>query len=412
MAEQLRLAIIGDPHLAAPQGPADDRIECDPGFKQHALSGLLMEAAISAVNAEPDVDAVLLLGDMTRDSELFNNEFAAGLLVGLSAPLYILAGNHDYVKPRRDGVSYPDALRLDRPEFLDFWRGRGLPAPSADYTIELPGGVTLVALDTNATMTELGVLGWGQEHLDYGYVSPEQLGWLDGVLGEVRTRGRLPLVAMHHTVLPQSPAERPGHPLAGIFGFWQVRDGDDLRAVLSRHRVPLVISGHLHIQSINSFERAGPRARPETGGAQGRPPSVTNLVCAALVSYPHSWGLLTVADEALQYESRSLAPQLPPGFIADSRAQTSAAIKWLIAQEVGHHPLLGLQSQGIAEMVARSEWWPRLCDGTLAGFAVDKALLPRNPLTRKLYAGVADILNEYGSWKAERGDPNRVRIEL
>jgi hypothetical protein len=44
----------------------------------------------------------------------------------------------------------------------------------------------------------------------------------------------LPLVAMHHTVLPQSPAERPGHQLASLFEFWQVQDADPLREILLR----------------------------------------------------------------------------------------------------------------------------------------------------------------------------------
>jgi hypothetical protein len=63
-------------------------------------------------------------------------------------------------------------------------------------------------------------------------------------------------------------------------------------------------------------------------------------------------------------------------------------------------------------MVAQSQWWPRLCDGTLAGFKVDPALLPRNPLTRMAYAKVAEILNEYGEWKGKRDDPNKLLVRL
>jgi 3',5'-cyclic AMP phosphodiesterase CpdA len=417
MTPKLRLAIIGDPHLGVPQGDDDTRLDCDPGFKLHPQSAQLLAAAVAAANAEPELDAVLILGDMTRDSELFNNEAAAALLAELKSPLYILAGNHDYVKPRREGVSYPDCSRLDRAEFVDFWHKRGLPEPAEDYTAELPGNVTLVALDTNATMDELAALGWPDEQIDYGYVSPGQLQWLDTRLAAIRAQGRLPLVTMHHTILPQTPAEREGHPMAGIFGFWQVKDGDELRRILLKHEVPLVVSGHLHIQSVNSIEPegAGSRARPETGGAQGRPPSsrsLTNLACASLVSYPHTWGMLTVGDGAIVYESRSLAPFLPAGFIESSRAGTIEGIELLIAHGLKDHPLLASHRAGIAMMIAKSDWWPRLCDGTLAGFSVDKSLLPNNPLTRLVYAKVAEMLNEYGTWKAERGDPNRVKTIL
>lgn len=399
MAGALRLAIIGDPHLAVPRGDDDARIECDPGFKLHGQSLLLLSSAIAAVNAEPDIDAVLLLGDMTRDGELFNHEAAAELLSELQPPLYILAGNHDYLRNRRAEVIYPDSPRLDAAEFRDFWSARGFPQGRSDYKAELPGGVDLIALDSNATLDELRELGWDERHQDYGYVSLAQLAWLDRELGATRAAGRTPLLALHHTLLPQSPAERTGHPLVEVFGFWQVRHGEGVRALLAKHRVPLVLSGHLHIQSVNAISGSGG-------------PQLTNLACAALVSYPHTWGVLTVADGALSYESRSLADVLPAGFIESSRAGSGEGFKQLVLRELRAHPLLGPHAEGIAEMVAASEWWPRLADGTLAGFRVDPALLPRSPLQRLAYAKVAELLNEYGTWKTERGDPKKVVIGL
>lgn len=400
MAQKLRLAIIGDPHLAVPQGRDDQRIEIDRGLKLHGQSRLLLEAAISAVNAEPELDGVLLLGDMTRDGELFNHEAAAELLKGLRPPLYILAGNHDYLRERRAGISYP-TQRLDKAEFADFWKGRGFPDGRTSYKAELPGGVDLIAVDTNLTLAELSERGFAVAMQDHGFVTEEVLAWLDDQLTETRTKGRLPLVAAHHSVLDHSPAERDGHPLLSLFGFWQVRPSAALRAVLARHTVPMVVSGHLHIQSVNS-EGAGPSPRPQ----------LTNLVCAALVSYPHTWGVLTVADGAIEYEAHSLAQWLPEGFIETSRAGSNQGIKELILREVANHPLVGSHAAGIAEMIAKSDWWPRLCDGTLPGFSVDRKLLPRNPVARMVYARIAGILDEYGTWKEKRGNPNRVRIEL
>jgi predicted phosphodiesterase len=393
MAQKLRLAIIGDPHLAVPHGPDDQRIEIDRGLKLHGESKRLLEAAISAVNAEPELDAVLLLGDMTRDGELFNHEAAAELMADCKAPLYILAGNHDYLRERRAGISY-GTQRLDKAEFADFWRGRGFPDGQTSYKVELRGGVDLIAVDSNLTLAELSSRGFPVHMQDHGFVTDEVLAWLDTALAETRARGRLPLVAAHHSVLDHSPAERDGHPLLSIFGFWQVRPGEALRTVLEKHRVPLVVSGHLHIQSVNT----------DSG--------LTNLVCAALVSYPHTWGVLTVADGGIEYESRSLAEYLPASFIETSRAGSNQGIKELIMREVANHPLAASHAAGIAEMVAKSDWWPRLSDGTLAGFKVDTGLLPRNPLARIAYAKVAGILDEYGEWKAKRGDPNRVRIDL
>nr|MDQ3024750.1 metallophosphoesterase [bacterium] len=338
MAKRLKLAIIGDPHLAAPQGSDDALLDIDGGMKLHRQSVLLLTAAINAVNAEPDLDALLLLGDMTRDSELFNHEAAADLLSALRVPLYILAGNHDFQRVRRAGSGYDNAVRLDRAEFTQFWHGRGLPEQSTRYKAELPGGVDLIALDTNLTGAELAEREIDLKLQDHGFVEAEQLQWLDAQLAGTRAAGRLPLVAAHHSVMDQSPAEGQQHPLVSIFGFWQVRESAALRSVLQRYDVPLVLSGHLHIQSVNQQDR------------------ITNLVCAALVSYPHTWGVLTVDAGAMHYESRGLEQHLPRGFIEESRVATNIGIGNLIAHELRTHPLLGTQARGIAQMVMASDW--------------------------------------------------------
>jgi 3',5'-cyclic AMP phosphodiesterase CpdA len=390
MAELLKLAIIGDPHLAMPQGGDDALLDIDGGMKLHRDSALLLRAAISAIAVEPGVAAVLLLGDMTRDSERFNHEAAAELLSSLPMQVFILAGNHDYARVRR--LNYEDTERLDKEEFAEFWRGRGLPDGSTRYKAELPGGVDLIVLDTNLTGAELAQREIDLKLQDHGYCEEEQLEWLETQLAETRSRGRLPVVAAHHSVMDQSPAEAEDHPLVSIFGFWQVRESWRLRAVLKPHNVPLVLSGHLHVQSVNSQD------------------GVTNVVTSALVSYPHKWGLLTIESGRITYEARRLDEYLPAGFVQRSCAATNEGIGQLIAHELRSHPLLGTQAQGIADMVVASEWWPRLCDGTLAGFKVDPALMPKNPLLRVAYGKVAHLLNEYGDWKSKRGDPNCVVI--
>jgi len=398
MASQLKLAIIGDPHLAIPQGADDPYIDCDPGLKLHPQSKLLFEAAIAAINAEPGVDAVLLLGDMTRDSELFNHKAAAELLTQLKVPHYVMLGNHDCLRERRAGVTYPNSPRLDREGYVEFWHGRGLPQLSSSYKVELPGEVDLVVLDTNFTLRELVEHGLEASQQDHGFITPERLDWLDAQLAETRQRGRLPLVAAHHSVMDQSPAERHGHPLLSIFGFWQVHKSGLLRLVLGKYAVPVVLSGHLHIQSVNEMR---------DGGA-----ALTNIVTSALVSYPHGWAVLTVEDFAIRYESRSLAQYLPAGFIEDSRRRASEGIGALIRRELTNHPMLGKYADIVGEMVERSGWWTRLCDGTLAGFSVDPGLLPKSPLPRLVCAQAAQVLGEYGTWKTERADPNKLEIWL
>lgn len=396
MSERLRLAVIGDPHVAIPREEPDPRLEVDPGRKLHGLSVELLAATVAEINAEGQVDAAIVMGDMTRDSEVFNHEVARGILSGLQMPYYIVAGNHDNIRKRRPEVTYPGEPRLDRDGFISFYRGAGLPVDSTRYAVELPGGVVLVVLDSNMTLQELKLHKLGVSFQDHGWVSMQQRSWLDGVLQTIRGAGRLPLVAVHHSITPHSPAERKGHPLLRFFASWQLRGAARLRQVLARHQVPLVLSGHLHAQSVNSAD------------------AVTNLVTAASVSYPHAWRLLTFNDRAIEVESRPLQ-HIPScaGLQAQSRRWLAEGMAELIGQHSKRIPMLTKASSGLRDFFLESDWWPRFCDGTQNGFHIEQDKVPNHlPMVSAVYRNVAAILNEYGSWKAQRPDPNTLEIPL
>ena len=107
-------------------------------------------------------------------------------------------------------MAYPDCERLDRPGYIEFYRDHGLPEPSTHYAVELPGGIQLLVLDSNLTLEELTAAGEPVSHQDDGSLDPAQLAWLEGRLSESRRTGRLPLVAVHHTVM-EHPAIPPGY---------------------------------------------------------------------------------------------------------------------------------------------------------------------------------------------------------
>ena len=393
---RLRLAVIGDPHLGVARGDVDDRLEVDPGRKLHSLSRELLEQTIREINARGDVDATLVLGDITRDSELFNHEIAREVLAALEMPFYLVAGNHDLVRERSKGVSYPDEPYLDRDGFIEHYRGAGLPGDTTRYAVELTGGVVLVVLDSNRTLAELRMNSDPISRQDHGFVDMQQRRWLDSVLRNVRSMGRIPIVAMHHSVTDHSPAEVKDHPLHRFFGYWKAHGARKLRRVLAANQVPLVLSGHIHAQSINTQE------------------GVTNLVTAAAVSYPHAWRLLTLDSDEIHVESFPLA-SIPscPNLQERSREWLNEGMGALIEQYSTKNKLMRNLTGTINGFVSSTGWWPRFCDGTLAGFTVDEGLIPKvNPVTSMVYKRIAGLLNDYGTWKQERPDPNKLSLPI
>jgi 3',5'-cyclic AMP phosphodiesterase CpdA len=394
MAERLKLAVIGDLHIAVPRGANDTRLEIDPGRKLHGLSVELFSATIDAVNAEPGVAAALIMGDLTRDSEHFNHDVARGLLDRLRMPHFLVLGNHDLKRQRPAGVTYEGEEILDREAVAECYRDHGFPAGMTRYVTELPGGVVLVVLDSNRCLAELALAGLPLSAQEDGFIGEQQLAWLEGVLTQITGAGRLPLIAVHHTLLDQSPAERPGHMLYSSFKHWRISDSAPLLECLKRHGVQLVLSGHLHAQSVNVAD------------------GLYNLVTSATVSYPHAWRLLTFTAQAIHVESRSLAA-IPscPELQQQSRQWMAEGMGLLIRQKVASLPMVGGMAGQLGDYISSSGWWPRFCDGTLAGFSVDASEMPNgNPVSRMLASQVAYTLNEYGPWKAARPDTNTLEI--
>ncbi len=205
MSVRLKLAVIGDPHLAVPQSGNDAFLEPDPGRKLHGLSVELLETTISQVN-QAGVDAAIVLGDLTRDSEPFNHEVARAVLAKLAMPYYIVIGNHDHLRQRKPGVSYPGVTGFDRDQTVAFYSGRGFPGLSPDYRVSLPGGVDLLVLNSSRTLKELSAAGEDLVKQDHGSLSAVQLRWLEVELNSVKSAGRLPIAAIHHSIAEHSPA--------------------------------------------------------------------------------------------------------------------------------------------------------------------------------------------------------------
>ena len=395
MAKHLRLAVIGDPHIAVPQGGNDSYLEPDPGRKLHGLSVQLLETTISAVN-KAAVDCAIILGDLTRDSEPFNHEVARDLLAKLEMPYHIVIGNHDYLRQRKPGVSYPGVNCFDREQTIKFYAGRGFPGGNADYRVRLPHLVDLLVLNSSRTLAELSEAGEEVAKQDFGWVSDVQLNWLETELNSTRLAGRLPLLAIHHSIADQCPAEQPKHLLNSLFKSWQLQNSGQLRVIAAKYKVPLVLSGHLHAQSINEED------------------GVYNLVTAACVSYPHAWRLLTVSSDSILVESNPLQSISSCGSLQEKSRQWMAdGMGLLIEEKASKMPVLSGFAKELGEFVTKTGWWPKLCDGTLAGFKVDPALIPRsNPVSGLLIKQIVSTLEEFGDWKTNRPDPNHLEIKL
>jgi 3',5'-cyclic AMP phosphodiesterase CpdA len=173
-------------------------------------------------------DLVIHTGDVTVDGADVDADlaYAAGLLAGLRTRFRAVPGNHDVGEAGHRHQPVDD-------ERLARWRARFGP----DRWVEDVAGWRLFGLDAMI----LGSDG-GEE--------AAQAAWLDDAMADCA--GRRIAWFLHKPLFLESPAE-------GDTGYWSVKPQPRARllALLERHRVALVASGHLH--KAHDFLLAGTR---------------------------------------------------------------------------------------------------------------------------------------------------------
>lgn len=193
------IAQITDLHIRAPGTLAYGRVDTAGALRRcvDALNGL-----------DPQPDLILATGDLVDLGEAVEYAHLRSLLAPLSAPVYLLPGNHDDRDALR--VAFPDHAYLP-------------VAGPIHYTIDhLPA--RLIGLDSTIPGKPHGALG------------PDSLDWLAARLRE--GGGRPTLIFVHHPPFP-----------TGIehMDVMNLRDSGVLAEVIRRYpEVARLIAGHVH----------------------------------------------------------------------------------------------------------------------------------------------------------------------
>jgi 3',5'-cyclic AMP phosphodiesterase CpdA len=171
-------------------------------------------AAVDRVIAShPEVDAVLVTGDIADLGEEDAYARATMLLSRFSAPVIAMPGNHDRTAALREA-------------FRAFPGFSAAPLPDKACTVHQVGGITVIALDTSVDRVDEGA--------HHGELGADQLAWLDRTLQACGPA----LIAMHHP------------PFAVGIGFMDaipLTDSDAFRRVVAKHdNVLRIVCGHVH----------------------------------------------------------------------------------------------------------------------------------------------------------------------
>jgi len=251
MPLSFRFAIISDPHIALPETIWENPYR----FHLVEISIAALETILEEV-AHLDLDFLLLPGDLTQHGEWQNHRWLAERLAQLPYPVYVVPGNHDVIAA--EGSDRHIAMA----DFTHLYCKFGYDGSDRPYYVqEVVPGVWLIGLNSIA-FDDDGI------QLNTGFLDPEQLDWLSQTLSQL---GDVPVLLMlHHNVLEHLPGQA-NHSMGQRY---MLSNAADLLERLQSADVPLIFTGHLHVQDIAQL---GDRYEITTG---------------SLVSYPHPYRIL------------------------------------------------------------------------------------------------------------------------
>jgi len=261
--ERVKFAVISDPHLSYPAANTKDSV------KMEDSSVMLFQEAIDGVNAIPDLDFVVLTGDLTKDAEPWNIDLLREMVEEIRVPVYAVLGNHE-VSPIPAKDKEPALATLvgsSKYSVVFALNGYGFEGPRSYWSAEPVPGVFLIGLDT----TKVG--SWG------GKVSEAQLRWLEKELSA--NRDKLTIVVGHHLLVPFREEEKKAE-----WKNFYLDNADEVIALFEKYpQVSFYLSGHRHVSTV-PVEKNG----------------IFYIENASTLTYPMSYTVYTLTPQSLSYE--------------------------------------------------------------------------------------------------------------
>lgn len=199
-----------------------------------AETGAILDAAFSRIAQDSDTNIILIAGDHTFNGEPESHAAVIARLNALNAlgkQVYVVSGNHDcdheaYAFCGAEQFSIPHVTREElKVLYHDFGPAQAIAQDDLCYVVQLGEGLRL--LGVNYTQD----------------IAPHMPFILEQIAAAKRD-GQLIIAMMHVPVLP-------GSPILTLPSDATIKGGAQVAAQLADAGLPLMFTGHMHMQSVN-----------------------------------------------------------------------------------------------------------------------------------------------------------------
>lgn len=248
-------------------------------------SGDIISSTFNRIIDDKDTDIVIIPGDLVKNGEKeSHNGFLKELyrLKENGKRVYVVTAGHDYNdqayvlkgegRSPVEGTDYDDLCDMYR----DFGYGEAIAfdEPTHSYVAEIADGIRMLAIHCDSK---------GQPK---GTMDGRLMAWAKQQLDKAKEDGQTVFAVCHYPVIPPVPVFE-------LVGDAKIKDWRRVASFLADNGVELVLTGHMHIQSINEFYS-------EKGNR------LIDICTSALVGSPAKYRKITV-DEGSALKVETLA---------------------------------------------------------------------------------------------------------
>ena len=227
--------------------------------KDYTYCAAAMESLIEKIKSQ-DVKYVIVPGDLTKDGEVINHEFAASFfreMEAVGAQVFVINGNHDISNANAKEFTAEGEFPIETATSDDFRRiyhdygyaeAISQEPDGLSYSVDMGADIRLILLDSNiyndsktAPHQETG-----------GTLKPSTLAWAKEQCAEAASEGRVPVGVLHHGLVEHIPN------FQSVFLPEFLADNyEEARRELAAAGMHIVLTGHNHSQDIASVEVEG-----------------------------------------------------------------------------------------------------------------------------------------------------------
>lgn len=269
-----------EPSLGASGKAFDEYMSREQYFM--AESSDIVKAVFEQMAADKSVDTVIIPGDLSKNGEIESHKsFIKELnkLKDSGKKIFVLTAGHDYNEKSRafvndrqievEGTPFEQLYNL----YYDFGYSQALAVDkrTLSYVAEVADGVRMLAINCDSDGRKKGT------------VDDEMYEWMQIQLDDAKKAGCSVFAICHYPVIPPVP-------VFDLVGDAKLRDWRQVASFLADNGVELVLTGHMHIQSINDYTS-------EKGN------KIYDICTACVTGSPAKYRKITVEDSVMKVES-------------------------------------------------------------------------------------------------------------